>query len=223
MPVTKSTKQSIYSDSGKGKLLGLSETSEAAIVTQTGSEATASEKQHSGRIKRKREDPKESAKAIEEVTPKKAKRSAKIKVEEIGFDANHPTRASPKKTKRSTKVKVEETETLNKSETPADANQAPIGAKRKTTVKRETKDLDGEEISRELDEEGATPKKTKRTRKTKEEKEAEAMPIAARTTGLRMFIGAHVSGAKGWSQHSICNHCMYIASVAEAMYHSRCS
>lgn len=200
MPVTKSTKQSIHCGSGKGELLGLPETSEAAIVTQTSSEAIASEKQHSGRGKRKREDPKEPAEAIEEEAPKKAKRSAKIKVEEIGVDANHPTQVSPKKTKRSTKVKVEEKETLSKSETSADANQAPIKSKRKTTVKQETKDLDGEEISRDTEDEGATPKKTKRKRKTKEEKEAEAMPIAARTTGLRMFIGAHVSGAKGWSQ-----------------------
>jgi hypothetical protein len=42
-----------------------------------------------------------------------------------------------------------------------------------------------------------TPKKTRRKRKTKEEKEAEAMPLAPRTSGLRMFIGAHVSIATG--------------------------
>jgi AP endonuclease-1 len=41
----------------------------------------------------------------------------------------------------------------------------------------------------------ATP--AKRARKTKEEKEAEAMPLAARTKGLKMFVGAHVSAAKG--------------------------
>ena len=47
-----------------------------------------------------------------------------------------------------------------------------------------------------------TPKKAKGKgkRKTKEEKAAEAMPLAARTIGLRMFIGAHVSGAKGGLQ-----------------------
>jgi hypothetical protein len=41
------------------------------------------------------------------------------------------------------------------------------------------------------------PKKTRGKRKTQEEKEAEAMPLAARTSGLRMFIGAHVSIATG--------------------------
>jgi len=36
-------------------------------------------------------------------------------------------------------------------------------------------------------------------RKTKEEKAAEMAPLAARTPGLRMYVGAHVSAAKGAS------------------------
>ena len=44
---------------------------------------------------------------------------------------------------------------------------------------------------------GESPKKARRRRKTKEEREAEAMPLAVRTKGLKMFIGAHVSCAKG--------------------------
>lgn len=39
--------------------------------------------------------------------------------------------------------------------------------------------------------------KPKKARKTKEEREAEAMPLAPRTQGLKMFVGAHVSAAKG--------------------------
>ncbi|KAI9775151.1 MAG: hypothetical protein M1839_001402 [Geoglossum umbratile] len=35
------------------------------------------------------------------------------------------------------------------------------------------------------------PKKLKRKRRTKEEKEAEAMPLAVRTAGVKMLIGAH--------------------------------
>ncbi|KAL2821005.1 xylose isomerase-like protein [Aspergillus cavernicola] len=42
----------------------------------------------------------------------------------------------------------------------------------------------------------ATPKTT-RKRKTKKEQEAEAMPLRARTQGLRMHVGAHVSAAGG--------------------------
>lgn len=40
-------------------------------------------------------------------------------------------------------------------------------------------------------------KPAKKGKKTKKEKELEAMPLAARTQGLRMFVGAHVSAAKG--------------------------
>ncbi|KAJ5286682.1 Endodeoxyribonuclease IV [Penicillium angulare] len=37
----------------------------------------------------------------------------------------------------------------------------------------------------------------KRGKKSKEEKEAEVMPLAPRTKGLKMLVGAHVSAAKG--------------------------
>ena len=63
---------------------------------------------------------------------------------------------------------------------------------------------------------GDTLKKSKRRRKTKEEKEAEAMPIAARTAGLRMYVGAHVSAAKG-IQNSITN-CVHIGGNAFALF-----
>lgn len=39
--------------------------------------------------------------------------------------------------------------------------------------------------------------KPKKARKTKKDQEAEATPLAPRTKGLRMFVGAHVSAAKG--------------------------
>lgn len=49
----------------------------------------------------------------------------------------------------------------------------------------------------EVEANGEVVKKVKRKCKTKEEKEAEAMPLAARTTGHKLFIGAHVSAAGG--------------------------
>ncbi|CAG8198926.1 unnamed protein product [Penicillium salamii] len=58
---------------------------------------------------------------------------------------------------------------------------APKAAGKKAPIKKEPK-------------EDAPPKKT---RKTKKDQEAEAMPLAPRTKGLRMFVGAHVSAAKG--------------------------
>ena len=68
--------------------------------------------------------------------------------------------------------------------------------KRERVKKVETALLVKQEEGDEL-QGGQAPPKKKRSRKTKEEKELEAMPLAARTAGLRMYIGAHVSCAKG--------------------------
>ncbi|KAL9093573.1 MAG: hypothetical protein Q9165_003968 [Trypethelium subeluteriae] len=68
------------------------------------------------------------------------------------------------------------------------------GAKVKTKAKAKKSEIK-EEI--DADEDGAKPKKPKRKRKTKEEKEASEMPLAPRTLGHKMFVGAHVSGAGG--------------------------
>lgn len=63
----------------------------------------------------------------------------------------------------------------------------PAKSKQRKKTKREEKIEEGEE----------RPEKPTRKRKTKEEKESEVMPLAARTNGLKMFVGAHVSSAKG--------------------------
>lgn len=51
----------------------------------------------------------------------------------------------------------------------------------------------------ESEEEEIIVSKSTKKRKTKAVKEAEMLPLAARTKGLQMFVGAHVSAAKGWS------------------------
>ena len=113
-------------------------------------------------------------------TPKTAKRKRIAKTEEAEAGVGGP---SPQKTKRK---KVTEAEIG----VAAEDKLSPQKARRKTKVEKE----DGKA------EEGAeSQKKIKRRRKTKEEKEEEAMPLAARTEILRMFIGAHVSSAKGRS------------------------
>lgn len=43
--------------------------------------------------------------------------------------------------------------------------------------------------------------KTKKPRKSKKDQETGTMPLAPRTQGLRMFVGAHVSAAKGQCRH----------------------
>ena len=113
-------------------------------------------------------------------TSQTVKRKRIVKVEEAAVEVGEP---SSKKTKRkkATESKIDEA---------VEDEASPSQAKRKTKVKEEDE---------EIEEGEGGQKKTKRKRKTKEEKELEAMPLAVRTDGLRMFIGAHVSGAKGRS------------------------
>lgn len=72
------------------------------------------------------------------------------------------------------------------------------------------------EQSKEERIEEACEKKPRKKRQTKEEKEALAMPLASRTQGLRMMIGAHVSCAKG-VQNSVHN-ALHIGGNAFAMF-----
>ena len=76
----------------------------------------------------------------------------------------------------------------------------PTGLSVKTTVKKEETKEEKEEIR----EEHETPTKTttqktkkRQTKRTTEEELVEMKPLAPRTQGLRMYIGAHVSAAKG--------------------------
>ena len=72
--------------------------------------------------------------------------------------------------------------------------EQPLDKSKKSRKRKLTSVVEEEVV---FDETGETPNKVKRSRKTQEEKDAEAMPLAIRTAGLRMYIGAHVSGAKG--------------------------
>ena len=178
-------------------------TKRTAATTAKKVEVTGSAQISSG-TKRKRITAKEEDTLSKGDSPEKAKRNTKgteegriIKSEEV---------ASPK-AKRKTKTTIKQ-ETEEAPEAQADED-APEKTKRKTKVKVKEETAEGEEG----DGEAETPKKIKRKRKTKEEKEPEAMPLAARTPGLKSFIGAHVSCAKGpFTQHA--HRCwMYIASI----------
>ena len=135
-------------------------------------------------------------------SPKKIVRKHKIKEEEVELqvDGDSPRKAKRKRTTETREAKVEDSGTSPKKtkrrvaeleEEAIDDEPTPSKAQRKKKVKQE-------EFEEEEEEEGR--KKIKRKRKTKEGKEAEAMPLASRTNGLQMFIGAHVSCAKGQSE-----------------------
>ncbi|KAG8532635.1 uncharacterized protein KY384_002512 [Bacidia gigantensis] len=98
--------------------------------------------------------------------------------------------------RRSKEIKVEEEISENEATTVVRAKGSDIKTEKK------------------VNSEGT--KKIKKKRRTKEEKEADAMPLAARTNGLRMFVGAHVSGAKG-VQNSVTN-AVHIGGNAFAMF-----
>ena len=134
------------------------------------------------------EAPEPAGPQIDKDSPKVAKRKRIVKVEEAEVEVGE---SSPKKAKRKKAAETKIDATVNDE-------VSPVKAKSKTKAKEEEEDFqEGEDA----------PKKVKRKRKTKEEKDLEAMPLAVRTDGLRMFIGAHVSGAKGRSS------LLYIAAL----------
>ena len=66
----------------------------------------------------------------------------------------------------------------------------------KRTKKRKVEVEEEKDVKAEV--KGDLPEKTvKRKRKTKEDNQVEAMPLAERTLGHKLFIGAHVSSAGG--------------------------
>jgi AP endonuclease-1 len=99
-----------------------------------------------------------------------------------GVDGLHTS----KKTTRKRKVQVEDDQD---NEVPAPAKRS---RKRILKVEEEEQEVVGLASADEVVE-----KKVKKKRKTKEEKAAEAMPIASRSIGHKLFIGAHVSSAGG--------------------------
>ncbi|KAL4948755.1 xylose isomerase-like protein [Aspergillus filifer] len=96
--------------------------------------------------------------------------------------------------KKSTKVQIKR-ETQAKEEIEAEDQLGNTGVvKEELEVKQESTELqDG------IEGETVAAATTTKKRKTKKEKEAEMVPLRARTQGLRMFVGAHVSAAGGVS------------------------
>jgi AP endonuclease-1 len=128
-------------------------------------------------------------------TQKRTTRTRKVKPEleeeEVTFSSEEAPKPTPKK--RQAKTKVVKREESDEEQEPA--KPIPKGRARK---KPEVKE---EEEPKTENNAGADEKPAKKKRKTKEEKEAEAMPLSARTIGHKLFIGAHVSSAGGQSFH----------------------
>ena len=136
-----------------------------------------------------------SKEPVEQQTTTSAKKTStgKVKVPEPSAIPDGLLSATRKKTSRA-RVKIETTESVKVQERDEATTLATKKHKKAEAKgpKADTFDKEQEEVA-----DDEKPKKTPRKRKTKEEKDAEAMPLAARTVGLNMFIGAHVSIATG--------------------------
>ncbi|KAH0082475.1 AP endonuclease, partial [Aureobasidium melanogenum] len=115
----------------------------------------------------------------------KRKRQLKQDITEVvEEEEEQEAKATPvKKTRQRKSVKVEQA-------------ISPPPPKRATKSTKSTKVVEETQETETADTQEAKTKVV-RKRKTKEEKEAEAMPLAARTIGHKLFIGAHVSAAGG--------------------------
>lgn len=125
-------------------------------------------------------------------TKKRKTASSIVKSETITPTTNGTVATTQKRAVRTRKVKTEPEEEAAFSSEEA-LRPTPKKRQPKAKVVKKEEAEEGEELAEE--------KPVKKKRKTKEEKEAEAMPLSARTIGHKLFIGAHVSSAGGQSFH----------------------
>lgn len=120
--------------------------------------------------------------------------------------------ASPARKRKRERIEIKnfklKSEALPDSE-PGHSGKAKIKSKSKASEL-------GRQDQNVATEERTNPPALKRKRKTKEEKEADEMPLAARTSGLKMYIGAHVSCAKG--VHNSVINSLHVGGNAFAMF-----
>ena len=173
-------------------------------VTTTISKAVsrANSKANKGTSKKRGREPVEDEITVAKVSKKVRSQqvngtTTKVKAEEeetVGVSPRKQGRTPRKaKTEAISKQKVEIESEDSTSENQADSVTTPKSRRKK--AKARVQKVEDEEVAE--DGESATVKKVKKKRKTKEEKEAESMPLAPRTPGHKMFVGAHVSGAGG--------------------------
>lgn len=140
-----------------------------------------------------------------------AKRSRQVKKEplpEVAVDVGQfaeeevatvvVTKTKQTRKKKITEVKEEQEE--EEETAPATKGNRPVKPKAKALKEEGEEDV----------------KKVTKKRKTKAEREAEAMPLAARTIGHKMVIGAHVSAAGG--VHNATVNAVHIGANAFALF-----
>jgi len=140
----------------------------------------------------------------------KSGKSAAVKEEaaEAGeIEATTTTEALSKATRKRKAIEYKE-------EDPAEETKSVSTEKPKGRKKAKVEKTDKTTVEEQLDDNKAKP--IQRKRKTKEEKDAEAMSLAARTVGHKMFVGAHVSSAGG--VHNAVMNSVHIGANAFALF-----
>ncbi|KAE8369428.1 xylose isomerase-like protein [Aspergillus caelatus] len=150
------------------------------------------------------------------------------------IEGNHEPKSPLRRSKR-----VKSTEALGNPPSPAKEKVTSRGRKTQKSapksneegavlsVKEEAEEEVKVNVKAELDQGGATKHEeadvktavtgtVSKKRKTKKEKELEMVPLRARTQGLRMCVGAHVSAAKG--VFNAINNSMHIGGNAFALF-----
>ena len=185
----------------------LGEVEETTVVEETSSKSP----------KRYRATKTKKGDTISRVSTPRIKQEATLRVEE---EVDEGTEAISEKDNKKTKRKGKQGGS-QKIQASKDTAKKSAAHKSKETLDKQTLTSSGKnkkkakvKVEEEVAEDGV--KKLKRKRKTKEEREAENMPLAARTSGLRMFLGAHVSGAKG--VHNSVTNAQHIGGNAFAMF-----
>lgn len=143
------------------------------------------------------------AKSPRRKTQRKAAQVANEDSDEI-IEAE-PVKTNTKKSPKKAASKAARTTKTTEDDSPAKAIKVTKitkkktesnGVKVETELKQETTEVDGTAVDEKTT--------VKRKRKTTEEKESETMPLAARTIGSKILVGAHVSAAGG-AQNAIPN------------------
>lgn len=135
------------------------------------------------------------------LSPRRSKRTRSIAENPTAKPSPVPASQTPRKPGRqvsaNSKSRVNPVNIKEEESLQGDDLETSVSIKKqKLSIAAQESDKGIKEEVQFEEEEIITAKSTKK-RKTKAEKETEMLPLAARTKGLQMFVGAHVSAAKG--------------------------
>ncbi|RVX66976.1 hypothetical protein B0A52_09190 [Exophiala mesophila] len=145
----------------------------------------------------------QKTKAVSTTTPNKTTTIAnkrKRGEEESPAVQELPQDSSPNRSSKRTRISQTPTNGIKSPITPRSSRTSAIHVtvtEVKAEVKVSVKSPGRKSKAEEEDEDEGDTAKAKRQRKSQAQKDEEAMPLAARTIGSKMFVGAHTSIAKG--------------------------